>query len=330
MMQTGKISERFLKKYIFDNHYFHADKILVGPAVGEDCCVLQIDQPQNWVLSVDPITGTAKNIGELAIHITLNDLAAAGAEPFGVLASLLLPETATEEDVAEIIHQTKSCLANYQVDLLGGHTEVTKAVNQPIMTITGVGRMEKGRWLDSQRAAAGDAIIMTKAAGMEGTSILAYEKEEALTNRFGRHLVERAKAMKEDLSVLPESRLAMTTYPHLKCMHDITEGGVLAGLWEIAGKTGKGLEVNLSDVPIRQETIEISEYYAINPYRLIGSGSMLMITDCPEGLLGLLTEATIPATIVGYLTDGQDKNIRYDGICQSLNPPDRDELYKII
>ena len=178
---------------------------------------------------------------------------------------------------------------------------------------------------------AGDSIVMTKYAGLEGTAILAKAKAAELGGRFGADFIKRAQTMDQFLSVRPESQTAMNCdAAGLKAMHDITEGGVLGALWELAVKAGRGLEADLTAVPILRETIEISEFFDINPYKLISSGAMLMIAENGEALAEALAAAAIPAKVIGHLTDGQEKVACYAGIRQAILPPAADEIYKVL
>ena len=90
-------------------------------------------------------------------------------------------------------------------------------------------------------------------------------------------------------------------------MHDITEGGVYGALWEVAEASSVGIEVDISKIPIKQETIEICEFYNLNPYELISSGSLLIVLDKGNDLVAKLKEKGISAAVIGKTTTGQDK-----------------------
>ena len=112
----------------------------MGAAVGEDCAAIQLEEDEIFVISTDPITGTAEDIGSLAIQITLNDLASAGAEPIGVLLTVLLPEEITEPEIRQMVQQAEEACSKANVQIIGGHTEVTTAVNRSVITVTEIGR----------------------------------------------------------------------------------------------------------------------------------------------------------------------------------------------
>ena len=94
-MKIGKLPEPMLIRSVLKrSKNTEEKKILVGPAVGQDCAVFEPKEGDVLVFSTDPITGTVKDIGSHSVHITANDLAASGAEPIGIMLTMLLtPET---------------------------------------------------------------------------------------------------------------------------------------------------------------------------------------------------------------------------------------------
>jgi hydrogenase maturation factor len=280
------------------------------------------------VLSTDPITGTARDIGNLAIQITLNDLASAGAEPVGVMLTFLLPEKFSEAKLRAVMEQAAEAAEAANVQIMGGHTEVTPVVNQPVISVVGVGKAKRDRLISTAGARPGMDVIVTKWIGLEGTSIIAKEKEAALLERYPKQLVEEAKSFDRYLSVLPEAAIAVES--GVSAMHDVTEGGIFGALWEMAESSGVGLEIDLKKIPIRQETVEVCEFFGINPYELISSGSMLMAACDGNGLVRALEAASIPAVCIGKITDGNDRVVCSGEERRFLEPPKADELYKVM
>ena len=327
-MKVGKVPENVLKRSVFKQLHTKRPEVLLGAGVGEDCAALQLAPDEIMVMSTDPITGTAKDIGTLAIQITVNDLASSGAEPVGVLLTILLPEKAKESELKLIMEQMEMACARAHVQIMGGHTEVTRVVNQPVITVCGVGKVKEGHLVSTSGARPGMDIIVTKWIGIEGTSIIAKEKEEELLTRFHSSFIEKAKKMDVYLSVQSEAAVAASS--GVSAMHDVTEGGIFGALWEMAEASGVGLEIDLKKIPVRQETIEICEFYGINPYKLISSGSMLMAAENGYDLVQKLSEAGIPATVVGKATEGNDRVLIKEEERGFLEPPKVDELYQVI
>lgn len=327
-MKVGKVPEAVLKRSVLKQIRTDRPEVLLGASVGEDCAAVALQEDEMFVLSTDPITGTAKDIGHLAIQITLNDLASAGAEPIGVMLTFLLPEKISEAKLRAMMEQAEEAAHAANVQIMGGHTEVTRVVNQPVISVVGVGKAKKGRLISTAGARPGMDVIITKWIGLEGTSIIAKEKEAELLTRYPKSLVDEAKGFDRYLSVLPEAATAVES--GVSAMHDVTEGGIFGALWEMAESAGVGLEIDLKKIPIRQETVEVCEFFDVNPYELISSGSMLMAAADGNGLVRALEAQGIPAVCVGKFTQGNDRVIVSGEERRFLEPPKTDELYRVV
>ena len=282
-MKIGKIPEATLKKVILEQLGAKRDEVLIGPGIGEDCAALKLEEGEVFVLSTDPITGAAKEAGRLAVHITANDLISSGAEPVGLMLTVLLPPETKEKELRQLSAEVQEECLKLGIAVIGGHTEVTDAVRQPLISVTGVGRVKEEELVSTRGAKPGQDIVVTKYIGLEGTGIIAREQEQLLKERF------------------PEEAQA----------------------------SGVGLEVSIEDIPVRQHTIELCEFFDLNPYQLISSGSMLIVTDHGNALVRELEREGIKATVIGRTTDSNDKIIYRQGKAASLEAPKQDELYKI-
>ena len=257
-----------------------------------------------FVFSTDPITGTEKNMGSLAVQITANDLASAGAEPVAMLLTVLLPPSVDEPLIRTLMQEVDEACGKLNIQIMGGHTEITAVVNQPVISVTGVGKVQKDKLVTTGGAHVGDDIIATKWIGIEGTSIVAREKEEELLNRFSRSFVETVKSFDQYLSVVPEAAVAVKH--GVSAMHDVTEGGIYGALWEMAEASGIGLEVDLKS-----------------------SGCMLMAAPVGHGLVRELEKEGIHAAVIGRFVEGKAKKILNGEDTAFLERPKTDELYKI-
>lgn len=192
-MKIGKVPENVLKRSVFKQIHTKRPEVVLGAGVGEDCAAVKLAEDETLVMSTDPITGTAQDIGTLAIQITANDLASAGAEPVGVLLTVLLPPEIEEPDLREMMQQVEAACAKAGVQVMGGHTEITAVVNQPVISVCGVGKVKDGCLISTGGAKPGMDILVTKWIGIEGTSIIAKEKEKDLLTRFSAPFIENAK-----------------------------------------------------------------------------------------------------------------------------------------
>lgn len=327
-MNLGKISETVLKRSVLKQIEHRRKEVLVGPAIGEDCTVLAVAEDDVIVLSTDPITGTVQDIGTLAVHITANDIASSGAEIIGIMLSILLPEETSESGLKAMMQDIEAVCRKLNIEVIGGHTEVTKAVNQPIVTVTGIGKMKRSNIIKTAGAKPGQEIVMTKWAGLEGTAIIASAKEEELLSKYSAGFIDGAKKMIDYISVVPESEVARAV--GVTSMHDVTEGGIFGALWEIGAASKVGLEVDLKKILLKQETVEICEFYNLNPYLLISSGCMLLVTDNANQMVEKLKSAGITAAVIGRITEGNDRVIINEEERRYLEPPKSDELYKVM
>ena len=299
----------------------------MGPGVGEDCSTVQLAPDEEFVLTTDPITGTATDIGKLAVTISVNDLASAGAEPVGIMLTILLTPRMREAKLKAIMEQVDAACKRYNIQVIGGHTEVTEAVNQPLISVTGVGKVKRGCMVSTGGALPGMDIVLTKWIGLEGTSIIAKDHEQELRSRLPQSLIDTAKDFDQYISVLPESRIAVEQ--GVAAMHDVTEGGIFGALWEMGEASGVGMDIDLKSIPVRQETIEVCEFFGINPYELISSGSMLMATADGNGLVRALRDAGVASAVIGKSNSSNDRRIISGDEVRFLEPPKTDALYSV-
>ena len=327
-MKIGKVSESILKRSVLKEIKTKRPEIILGAGVGEDCAAVALAEDEVLVLSTDPITGASQDVGLYAIHVTANDLISSGAEPIGVMLTLLLPEETEEAQLKQLMRQMQENCEKVHIQIIGGHTEVTKVVNQPVVTVTGVGKAKKDTLISTGGAKPGQDIVVTKWIGLEGTNIIATEKEVSLSQRFSKDFIRKAQSFKEYLSVVPEGMIAVKH--GVSAMHDVTEGGIFGALWEMAEASGVGLEIDLLKIPVKQETIEVCEFFGINPYELISSGSMLIATEDGNGLVQALEKEGIAASVIGKATSGNDRVLLNQEEKRFLEPPKTDELYKVV
>ncbi len=327
-MKIGKLPEQVLVRSVLRQVKHRRDEVLAGPAVGRDCAVIKLNPGEVMVLSSDPITGTVKDMGSHGIYITANDLAVSGAEPLGVMLTLLLPEAVEEPEIRKLMQDAERTCHQLNMEILGGHTEITNVVRQPLLSVTGVGKIREDQVLDLEDIRPDQDLVITKWIGLEATSILAKEKEEQLLEQFSPEFVRTAQGFDKYLSVVEDARTAARA--KVSAMHDVTEGGIFGALWEMAEGAGVGLEVDLKKIPIRQETVEVCEAFGLNPYHIMSSGSLLAVSEDGIGLVRELEKAGIPACVVGRTTNGNDRIVRNGEDIQYLTRPQTDELYKIM
>lgn len=326
-MEIGKVPNDVLKEIILNKIKYKRKEVILRPKIGEDCCAVDFGD-NTCVLSSDPVTGSVKEVGKIAVHVSCNDIASCGVEPIGLLITILAPPDALEDDLGLIMGQICTTADSLNVDILGGHTEVTRAVNRFVIITTAIGKAPKEKLVTTSGAKTGDDIIMTKSAGIEGTSIIAHDKEKEITAILGKESVDRAKSFTEKISVINEGIIAGEF--GVSAMHDVTEGGILGAVWEVAEASNVGVEVYKESIPIEAETLQIANIYSIDPLKLISSGCMLITCPNGRGLVKRLNDSKIKAAIIGKVVDGNEKTLIREGVREVIEQPNADELYKVI
>ena len=329
-MKIGKLTASQLKEIIFNNIKKKRKEFLNSPGIGDDCAAIDLGENVCYISS-DPITGAVSEIGKLAVNITCNDIATTGVEPIGIMVTILAPPSTSVEDLKNVMVDMESECTILNIDILGGHTEITDAVNKIIISVTGLGLGTKAHYEDKKEILEGDIVLLTKGTGIEGTAIIAYEKEEDLKSILSQEEINIAKSMIDLTSVVKEGLLSSKLS---KGMHDVTEGGLLGAIWEIAELSKLGITIYRDKLNVSQVTHKICDHYKIDPLKLISSGSMIIVVS-PQNkneLLKKLILNEIPTFEIGCFTKNIEEKFMYDSQDQrsNISEPESDELYKVV
>ena len=308
--------------------------VVIGPRYGEDAAVIDLGA-KYLVAKTDPITFTEERIGWYAVHINANDIATIGATPRWFLATVLLPEGRTTRGMArriflDILHTCKAL----GITLCGGHTEVTVGLRRPIVVGQMLGEAKKTVLIRKESQQPGDLVILTRGVAIEGTAILARAKGAELQKKVGRATVSRAKRwlFEPGISVVRAARLAVRS-AEIHAMHDPTEGGLLAGLAEIAQAGGVGLHVWKDKIPVLPETLAFSRALGFDPLALIASGALLVVATpaSTPSLLRAYARQEVPATVIGEIRPRREGVLVIEnGRGVRLRIPKRDEIARLL
>lgn len=329
----GKLSPVLLSRFLASVRKID-QQLLVGPEIGVDAAVIDL-KGKNLVATSDPITFAGDEIGYYAVQINANDIASTGGLPRWFLATILLPAGRSSSVMVEkIFGDIQATCSAMNITVIGGHTEITRGIDRPIICGHMLGEVPPGRWVTSKGAVIGDTLILTKRLCVEGSSIIARERsEEAVARGVPSEIVARARGFLHTpgISILPESQVA-TASGAVTAMHDITEGGLSGGLYELASASDVGLLVEEREVPIYPETDALCRAFGLSPWGLIGSGSLLM-TVAPQRVEPLLAELArngIEASVIGTVS-ARDQGVRLVRGNESRELPsyDRDEISKL-
>ena len=324
-MNIGKVPESVLKRSIIRQIKNTRDEVIFGASIGGDYAAIELKEDEIYVTATEPLTNCGSNIGMLAVNTAVNNVAVAGAGAVAIMLSALLPEGTEESDIKEIMKQVSDCCKELNVQAVGGHTEITDAVNRAIIDVTAIGKVNKDKIISSKGAKPGDDIVITKWIGTQGTAMIAYDKQEELSERFSASYIDAAKSLVSKVSIVKEADLAASM--NANAMHDVSKGGIFGALWEIAESSKTGMEIDLKAVPIKQETIEICEYYGLNPYELISSGSLIVCIPNGHDYVRELSKLGISASVAGKITDGNDRVIINGDEKRFLTRPAVDQIF---
>jgi hydrogenase maturation factor len=243
---------------------------------------------------------------------------------------MMLQENATSEIVETISAQMHNAAKELGIAIVGGHCESTPGLTSPIVVGCMMGLTEKGKYVTAAGAKSCDKLILTKSAGIEGTAILATDREDQLKKIFNATLLENAKGFYKQISVVKD---ALTAHKAggVHAMHDPTEGGILNGVHELADASGLGVKVFQEKISVEPETAKICRYYEIDPLQLISSGALLIAAKAEKtiGIIESLLEKRIFATVIGEFSShiGKRVLVKSDDSVQDLPRPNSDHLW---
>jgi hydrogenase maturation factor len=316
---------------LLEKHTPTDPRVILGPGVGLDCAVLEFGE--NFLIAKsDPITFTAEEIGWYAVHVNANDIVTTGAKPRWFLATLLLPAKSSDETmVRTIFRQITDACRSIEVELVGGHSEITTGLDRPIVAGTMLGEVAREKLITPNGARPGDQLLLTKGIPIEATSILAREFSNRLLD-IPANVIDRARNFLHHpgISVVPEA-LAASRTGHVTAMHDPTEGGLAAGVWEMAIAADVGFVIDREAIYIPPESDQICAALGINPIESIASGALLLTVN--KGGVGEVVDSIhaigTKVTPIGDVIEGHDVAMRSADEIQPLPWPKRDAIAQL-
>jgi hydrogenase expression/formation protein HypE len=331
-LPPGKIPVDLLKEVVFKNLGFRRDEVVLGPSAGIDGTVINIGS-KFLIASMDPITGATERIGWLAVNINANDVATFGVEPAFFLSCILLPENAHEKIVETISVQMSRAARELRIAIVGGHCETTPGLENPIVVGCMIGITEKGKYVTAGGAKPNDKLILTKSAAIEGTAILASDREKQLKKTLSATTIKSAKQFYRQISVVKDAITAFET-GGVHAMHDPTEGGITGAVHEMADASNLGVRVFREKIRVEPETARICDFYRIDPLQLIASGSLLIAAEpaFAEEIIETLRKNMIHAETIGEFLPSPEKRliIRESGKAGVLVRPVADQLWQAL
>lgn len=325
-MKAGKVSEAVLKRSVIKAvNKQKKQNTAAKAAIGLDAGLFaETEMTGVMAVSGTVLAGCEEGLAALAVKRACNSLAASGATPDAVTLQLVLAETTEEKELKEIIKEAVSACDEANAVLANGHTQVSAFVTEPVISVTAMGSASAVMTLEE--TVCGSELVMTKSAGLAGAALLAKHYRENLHERYTYSFIDKAAARETEISVLPET--AVLKKLGIRHMHDVAEGGVFGAVWELCERLGAGVELDLKKIPICQETVEICEYFDVNPYQLKGDGALLFLCHNSAETIRTLKEAGILAAVIGRITDSNDRILINGEETRFLEPNRVDEYEK--
>jgi hydrogenase expression/formation protein HypE len=298
---SGGLASQELISNLFLKHL--GNKIL---SALEDCAVIE-NQPGRLAFTtdsyvVDPIFFPGGDIGTLAVHGTINDLAMRGARPLALSLALILEEGLPLTDLERIIISIRDASQESNVAIVTGDTKVVPRGkgDKIFINTSGIGLVAEGVEISASMARAGDKIILSGSMGDHGVTIM--------TRRAGMTLAGNLRSDSMALHTMVQKLLAGLPPGSLHTLRDPTRGGVATSLCEIAASSGLELEIDEDRIPLRAEVRAACEILGLDPLYLANEGKCIAMVapEIDDKALALLRDESggKEAAIIGALTSG--------------------------
>lgn len=330
-MKIGKVSENAYKRSVLRQLKTKREEVVAGAGLGEDCAIFSFEKAlsggkKNHFATVTCVSEGTESVGYL-ITDGVNRLAVKGAEPVAVTVHVLLPADSEEQVLKKIFGDAEKVCKQLGIQIAQASGKVTEVVNCPFVTAVSYGIAKEGTNYHTVTATKpGQDIVISRWIGLKGTATLAREYREMILERYPKWICDEAIGFEQYFSTMKEAAVAIKS--GVCTVLNVSEGGILAALWELAEGAGVGLTIDLKKLPIRQETVEICNHLNVNPYELWSDGCLLMTAEDGQGLVNALVEEGVPAVIVGRITDSNDRLILNDDEVRYLDRPHADSLYE--
>lgn len=327
---TGKLDPEALSRLVYGRTGAPDPDLIQGAAFGEDTAAIPLGD-EVLVINADPCSLAAEHVGTIAVHVACNDVAASGAHPRWLTSTILLPDEDAVETLDRVTAQLDAAAEAVGATIVGGHTETSEQLDRPLLAMTAIGMTD--RYVATGSAEPGDRLLLTKGAGIEATGIMATDFRTDVESTVDGKTIDRAADFFDWLSVVPD---AEAVGPFATAMHDPTEGGVLAGLVELALAGELRCTVSRNAIPVRDATAALCDALGIDPLRTFGSGALLAAVpeDAVDDALAAAEEAGIEAAEIGRVEDagddtdgGVEAGVEIDGTLLTAVP--RDEMYAL-
>lgn len=319
-MRTGRVTQTIWNRAV-KKHIQKGNRNSTGKTAWEESSSELVSDDKDFVWSSASVSGKAPAQVKYAVIKSAGDLAAKRVRPTAVSVQILFPESSDEQELKDIMRILTEICEETGLAITCVQAESAEYVLQTVIQITAVGVKENPKQ-QTKKWIPGTDIILCGYTGLEGTLRLVEEAEADLRTRFTPSFIEKTKRCKESL-ILPKQILKL---PEEAKSRQCGDGGVLCGLWELAEVEKIGFEIDFSKLALKQETVEICEFFQLNPYLLTSAGSYLVLTEHGEEALEILKNAGVPAVRIGFVKEQNARTLVNGEETRYLDRPAPDEL----
>lgn len=334
-MRTGRVTQTIWNRSVKKQIQKKNTKNEAGMAWEEHCSGLETDEGR-CVWSSASVRGNKPSEVKYAVLRATGELAAKKTRAEAISVQIFFPKDAQEQELKEITKNLVEVCEKINLEITCIQAECAEYISCTVVMVMVVGTKdstaelqpeekikEDGRGRKQRRKwNPGTEIIFCGYTGLEGTLRLIEEAEEELRTRFTPSFLEKAKHQKEAL-IQPSQIFEI---PEEAKVRQCTDGGVLCGLWELAEAEGIGFEIDFSKLALKQETVEICEFFQLNPYLLTTAGSYLILTERGEETLENLKKAGASAVRIGVVKEQNARVLVNGEETRYLDRPAQDEL----
>lgn len=269
--------------------------------------------------------GSQKNLGVYGVVSVANELMACKAEVKAMEIQIFIPPYAYKSRLNTMRKHIERAARQLKIEQISVKGEVSPVISLPMIIVSGAGTTAKSEC--GTALIMGHDIVLTGWIGLEGMLRIAGEKEQELNQRFTPSFLKQIQSYEGKIWAAHELQIAESM--QVPMIRQITDGGILAALWNLALELETGLALDLKKMSIRQETVEVCEHYRLNPYQLASAGCMLMAAPDGEALAEKLAQEGVQASVIGKVTDNNDKVIYNGEDVRYIDRPAPDELMKL-
>ena len=277
------------------------------------------------VMSSNSIIKWFDGCEKFALQKCINQLCEKGGVAKSVQIIIDIPEGYEEKLLGKILKNINDAVAEFNLDIAQCKVNYAQ-IKEPIAHLNLIGYTSYE--FSSKSIRPGMDVVMAGSIAVGGTSILSRLYKEKLSEKYSAKFVRDCIDIEQVIDIRKYAEIALNNGADY--LHAVTDAGAFGAIWEIASMADIGISVDVKRIPVWQETIEVAEFFGVNPYVIDGTGALIIICRDGEKIAKELTDMGALAAVIGTITEGRDRVVLNEGEERYLEPPRGDELYNIL